>query len=118
LLTHNGTTRKEMPRSKKSITGFVFLGGQYSVKSWKGLLVSLCGLLYRNHKTEFHKALSLHGTKRIYFGEDPGQMRLPEQVGDSNFFVETHWGANSITKICYKLLSLFGYPASVLQIKD
>jgi predicted type IV restriction endonuclease len=101
----------------KSITGFTFRGKHYQVKTWKDMLISLADVLYQTHKTDFRRVLSMHGTKRTYFSQSPDKMREPRKVGNSGFYVETHWSAKSMVKLTLDLLALFGYSEQELKIE-
>ena len=122
---HGGTSQPRLTTSPtvkggylgKSIVGFTFFGTRHKIKTWKELLVTLSEILYRTHKADFQKTLSMRGTKRVYFSKDPNIMKLPAQVNNSQFYVETHFSANFIVKICLDLLALFGYSEQDLSVE-
>ncbi len=103
--------------TNKSISIFVFNGKQYRANSWKELLMTMCDVLRENHGSEFEKILSLVGRKRPYFTRNPNELRIPQEIGGTNIFVETNLSANQITKICSNMLSAFGYPEDALKIE-
>lgn len=66
--------------SGKSISSFYFIGSQYEVRSWKDLLIKLCGILNDAHRTEFDKTLSIVGRKRPYFTRNSNELRSPQKL--------------------------------------
>lgn len=101
----------------KSIKSFTFRGVRHQVRTWKELLTSLTQIIYDKHTSEFDKAFSFRGPKRVYFSRTPNEMREPLKVGRTNIYVETHWSANSTLRICLGLLALFGYSDQDLKIE-
>lgn len=61
--------------------------------------------------------VSLHGTKRKYYAKSPEEMREPRKVGNSGYFVETHWSAKSMKELSLRLLALFGYSEEDLRME-
>ncbi len=103
--------------TNKSISVFVFNRKQYQPKSWKELLLTMCDVLRESHGSEFEKVLNLVGRKRPYFTRNPNELRIPQEIGGTNIFVETNLSANQITKICSNMLSAFGYREDALKIE-
>jgi len=101
----------------KSISHIRFNHERYSVKSWKEMLLTICGVLYRSHKKEFTKVFALVGRKRPYFSKNPNELRSPEEIGDSGIYVETNLSANSIVRLAYDIISLFNYTERDLVIE-
>lgn len=101
----------------KSINGFRFRGKPYRAANWKDLLSSLSEIIYDDAGSEFEKVLSLAGRKRNYFSRNEDGLREPRQIGFSEFYVETHWSADGMVKLCYMLLALFGYNEQDLEIE-
>lgn len=107
------------PRNRRSPgpESLVFLGSRYSVVTWTDVLQSLSVIMYERHPAIFAERVSeLRGTSRIYYSRDPNILREPRPVGDSGFFVETHWGAQAVLNQCRQLIARFGYSESDLQI--
>jgi predicted type IV restriction endonuclease len=100
----------------KKILGFSFQGKKYPAKTWKDLLATVSEVIHQEHPSQFSKVLSIRGSKRIYFSQSENQLREPRAIGNSGFYVETHWAADAMTKISYDLLSRFGYQPSDLVI--
>lgn len=100
----------------KKILGFSFRGKKYPAKTWKDLLATVSEVIHQEHTSQFSKVLSIRGSKRIYFSQSENQLREPRAIGNSGFYVETHWAADAMVKISYDLLSRFGYQPSDLVI--
>lgn len=101
----------------KSISSFYFKGSQYKVRFWKDLLIKLCDILNTIHGTEFDKVLSLRGRKRPYFSHNNNELWEPRRISNTDIFAETNLSANSIVKICFDVLAVFGYSSNDLKIE-
>ena len=101
----------------KQIARFTFNGQTYEVSAWSQLLVTLANLVYKRHRSEFHKALELKGRKHAYFTSTRQGMRSPKQIGNSGYYVETHWSSDNCIRRCNDLLTHFGYNEEDLQIE-
>ncbi len=95
--------------TKKNITGFIFNNKKYEARSWRQMLLIICEEVSNLHKNDFNQVLSLRGTKRPYFTKDLNELRMPKEIKGTGIFVETHWSANHIVKLCEDVISLFGY---------
>ncbi len=97
----------------KSISLFIFNNKKHRTRSWRQLLLIICEEVNNLHKDNFNKVLSLRGTKRPYFTKNPNELRVPEKIKGTDIFVETHWSANGIVRLCEDVLSLFGHKDSL-----
>ena len=100
----------------RKVQNFVLLGKTYNPRNWKELLVTVSEEMYRRHSNEFDRCLSLRGTKMIYFSLRSSELKLPVQIADSRYFVETKFSSNSIVKHSRELMALFGYKGSDLIV--
>ena len=103
--------------TNKSVSAFVFNGKQFRVKIWKDLLMTLCGVLRESHGSEFEKVLSIVGRKRPYFTRNANELRVPQNINGTDIFVEINLSANGTTRLCYDMLSVFGYAEDALKIE-
>jgi len=103
--------------SGKSITSFTFKGNRYLVHTWKEMLIKTCNLMLSTHRDQFDKVLNLVGRKRPYFTKNPGELRIPERINDTDIYVETNLSANSIVKLSKNILVLYEYAESDLSIE-
>ena len=69
------------------------------------------------HRDQFDKVLNLVGRKRPYFTKNPGELRIPERINDTDIYVETNLSANSIVKLSKNILVLYEYAESDLSIE-
>lgn len=100
----------------KSISSFYFKGSKYEVRFWKDLLIKLCEILNATQGAEFNKIVSLKGRKRPYFSRNKDELWNPRKISNTDIFAETNLSANSIVKICFDVLALFGYSKNDLKI--
>jgi len=103
----------------KSIRGFVFEGRSVAAGSWKYMLLWVCTELASRHKEHFHRVLSaVRGRKRPYFAvaQTKNQLRSPERLGDTGYFVEANLNANMIVGICYRAMQQLGYNEDDLSV--
>jgi len=91
------------------VTAFTFNDKRYPVRNWKEVLLQICKLTYNLHRSSFESVLQLRGSKRPYFSRNPNDLRHPQQIENSDIFVETHLNSNSIVRISVNVISLFGY---------
>jgi predicted type IV restriction endonuclease len=103
--------------SKKKISAFHFLGLRYKVDNWKSLLLTLCGIMSERHEKEFDRVIQLKSTKHPYFTYNEDQLRKQKRINDTNIFVETNLNANSVVRLCVKLINLFGYSEDDIKIE-
>ena len=100
----------------KSPVSFTFADETFEVSTWKEILITVAENLYGRHATDYDRTLELRGTKRAYFSRQKQELREPIAVGNSGYFVETHFSANDMVLQCHRLMSLFGYAGQDLEI--
>lgn len=96
---------------------FQFLGKEYRPKTWRELLSRVAEEMYRTHRADFERCLSLRGTRRLYFSKNQNDLKYPKNIAGSKFYFEANSSANSIVKIAKALIGLFGYKGGDLRIK-
>ncbi len=101
----------------KRVIAFSFGGTRYEVDLWKDVLTCVCGLLLKKHGKAFESVFKMQGRKRSYFSRDPEIMKEPREIGSSGIFVETHFSAKGIVKMCDRALQAFGYSIEDMQIE-
>ena len=102
------------PSSSGSVTGkkpvaFAFNGSRYEVKSWRGMLIRLCDIVYSAHRNHFEEVLNLRGKSRPPFSRNDNDLVYPAQINGRDFFVETHGTANMVVRRAEDLIAYFGY---------
>ena len=116
------STRSSRPRSKgpgvrgRKISGFRFQGEPFPASTWKDLLQTLAEVMYHRHPTEFSRVLTLRGSSKAYYSRNREDLGEPRPVGNSGYYLETHFSANGMVEQCHKLLRLFKYQIQDLEI--
>ena len=99
-------------------SSFTFNGTQHSVRTWKEVLVSLCGLIYAEKQDEFDHIMSIQGTRNLYFSRNRDDLSDSEQIGDSGIFAVTSpLNKNQVKERCRKVVEKFGYSEDLLEIE-
>ena len=101
--------RDETGKLRTKPTSYSLRGRKIEVRSWKELLVSLCGVLYQEDRRRFESLLSRRGRIRPEFSRDKSEIISPYLVPGSDIYVETNLSANDIVRRCHELMEAFGY---------
>ena len=110
---------RKTPAEPRKIVGATALGVKKGFTTWRGLLVYLAEEMYERNRYDFlGKASQLKGRKRDYISKDRQSMTAPYQIGQSGIFVETNLSSKDCERLSYKLIELFGYSKSDLQIHE
>ena len=113
-VAQNQSARRRLGR----LTGFTFQGEPFAVGRWYELIQTLSEVIYRRHGTDFDRVQTLRGYRRVYYSRNSEDHRQPRPVGDSGYYVETHWGRQAAIARCHELLELFGYQKHDLEIDE
>ena len=103
----------------KKPAAFSIDGEKYSARLWKSVLLKTCELLYAKNKKIFEEFLNdkfMQGKTRIYFSENEKLMSNPEQIKETNIFVETNLSANGIRDLIVKMLDQYRIPHAAYKI--
>ena len=103
----------------KKPAAFSIDGEKYSARLWKSVLLKTCELLYAKNKKIFEEFLNdkfMQGETRIYFSENEKLMSNPEQIKETNIFVETNLSANGIRDLIVKMLDQYRIPHAAYKI--
>jgi hypothetical protein len=104
-------------KNKAQIKGFVFLGKFHQASTLKDVMVGISQIIYDRHSSDFDRACTLRGPKREYFSKNYSKMREPRQIGNSQYYIETHWSRPSAIQICDNLIRLFGYKSEDFSVE-
>ena len=115
--TSQTLTKDVQSYAKKSIVAFIFQNKEYSVRSWKEMLLKIVNIMIDNHREKFNKVLELRGKKRPYFSKNPRELRKAERISNTDIYVETNLSANQIVKLSIDIIKTFGYKEEDLIIK-
>ncbi len=99
--------------------GFRFLGARYEARTWKQVLIEVCGALNRQDPMLFSSLEGdpdLMGRVRPRLSSDPNRLLDPSRVPDARMYVETHLSAGLLVRILRTLLIKFEIPASELEL--
>lgn len=111
------SSRPDADYTGQPIRGFEFDGHQYSVTTYKELLLQFTNLLRNKFGDTFEReAVTLGGRKRRYFSRDPRELKYAHELEGGGLFVETNLNANLIVKICYGLVRALGHAESNLKV--
>ena len=83
-------------------------------KSWNKLLLEVCELMQKRHSESFRQIiLSVPG----WFSElKDSKFSIP--VGKEGIYIRKENSAGKIRKVCYEIVSKFGYQRDSLKIED
>ena len=74
--------------------------------------------LYGEHMDEFERILTISGRERAYFPMSRSDITNgAKPIGSSGYYVATHFGADQVTKLCYQVVGLFGYPKDSFTVE-
>ena len=90
----------------------ILSGTSRSVRNWKEVIVKVCEILNELHPADHEKFLRLEK----YLSRDSSKFRSPIEISSTGIFVETNRSANTIMKMCKKILVQFGYSENDLQL--
>ncbi|MBN1292296.1 MAG: hypothetical protein JXB48_10695 [Candidatus Latescibacteria bacterium] len=104
--------------TNKQIKKFIFLGKIYTPKSWKEMLIIFCEIIYKLHKNEYYKCLTLRTANQRYFSKNKNEFfgNSPVQIEETEYWVMTNMNANQIVKLIYKMMDLFMYKIKDIEI--
>lgn len=92
-----------------------FKNKEYEVNSWRDVLHTVARMIYES-KRDFSLALNIRGAKRDYFSEKASNLVDPVEIKGSPYFFEGNISANLTMRIIEKLLDVFNYDKSDLEV--
>ncbi len=108
---------KEEKRKNSRPTAFRLWERKYSTTSYAKLLVGVYGAIHGRHASDFIDTVRpLWGSYRPWVSSDPTELRKPVALEGSPWYVEVHLSAKAIGNRCQRLLEVFGYSNSDLEI--
>jgi hypothetical protein len=100
----------------KQIKSFSFNGQTYHVSTWVEMLATLCNHFASLHRKDFEKVLWISPNQKRLFSRYSDQLRLPEQIDQTDIFVETKLTSEEIVRAAKALLTEFGHDKNDLII--
>ena len=102
----------------KTVKAIIFQDRRCESSTWKESALALCEELRRQNPDKFKQtAVELVGRKRPYISHDKDKLRKPEPIPNTPLFFETNLSANSMVRLCYRLITQMGYDESALQFE-
>jgi|GEM_PF-253856 len=95
----------------RKLSSFQIRDEQYSVGSWRELLIKLCKFLAEKHSPKFKKTVMALNSRKARFAANASNMFKPLYLESVGLYVETDLGPSSIVGLAEKLLVAFGYTA-------
>jgi len=111
------TAMRQGEYTGKRPRAYSFAGTTKDVRTFKDILLGLCGDIAQAHPADFDRVLELRGRRRAYFSRESRGMTAPVEISGTGIFAETNFSANNIMDQCANVLSLFGYGPSDLSIE-
>ena len=112
-----GRRRRKGSYTFKAPEAYSFGGQRRQVRTWKDVLVGLCGDLYKVHSADFDRVLILRGRKQAFFSRDPREMLSPREIPGAGIYAETNFSADNIMDRCYDVLAVFGHSEDEFQVE-
>ena len=99
----------------KRPVAYSFRHQREEVRTWKAVLLGVCGTLADVHGADFERVLSLPGFSRDQW--NLGKKSEPRKIAGSDIYVATTLAANGVRDKCREMMDLFGYSVSELKIE-
>ena len=103
----------------KKPAAFRYKGRKYNVRTWSGMLLKICELLYEENEelfVSFASDSSMQGKRTPRFSTTKTALRRPAQVKNAGIFIETNLSANKIRKSVLAMLEKYGIASDAVQI--
>lgn len=98
----------------RKVGGFTLRKEIYLVKTWREMLRKLCHLMVINHNDIFMRLLEL----KPDCSTDPSNMRNPEKINNTDLYIDLNHSAESVTRLCKKMILLFEYELDEFSINE
>lgn len=104
-------------RKNQRPTAFSLWGRRHSTTSNAQVLAGVCGEIYGRHASEFIDTVQpLWGSHRPWVSSDPTELLRSAAIKGSRWYVEVNLSAKAIGDRCRRILEVFGYANSDLEI--
>jgi len=95
---------------------FRLWGIEREFSSWRAMWIAVAAAVHERHADEFERALRLRGSTRPYVARSDAEMAAPARVPGTQYFIETKFNQQNMRRQAEKLLKLFGYPNTDLEL--
>ncbi len=107
--SRTGQERASGGYTGKQAVAYTLWGRRHVVKSFKEVLLGVCGAVFERSPADFEKVLTLHGRKRPCFSRNPDDLLTPAIVRGSGIYAETKLSAGDIVRRCGQVLRVCGH---------
>ncbi|MYK26889.1 MAG: hypothetical protein F4052_08100 [Dehalococcoidia bacterium] len=107
------------PKKKKAAvppTTLRLWGRHYPVERWVDVFVFVAEALYELHADRFPDAVGSPAGRRSYVETTQYSLRAPRRVADSGYWLECHASASDLKRRAARLLALFGYDQTDMEL--
>jgi len=98
------------------VTGFSLFGEERKAATYAALAGRVAEMVYQRHANEFDRVMQIRGNTRKYYSQDPQDLDAPRRIVGSDYYIETKFNSHDMVRRCHRLLELFGYRESELEI--
>ena len=105
----NSITESQEFTQAKQLISRELTGFQVPPSFYELMIVKLCEILQSEHKKDIERLLWHSVGDKYYFSKKMNELRIPEQIGDTEIFVQTHMTSSQAIKLAYSIVSFFGY---------
>ena len=102
----------------KAIKSFTFKGKKYDVHSWKAMALTICDIMFENHKEDFESILYISLDGKNCFSRNPHEFLECEKISDVDIYMDLHLTTKNMLALCKEMLLLFGYKENELVIES
>lgn len=88
----------------------------HPVERWVEVFVLVAEALYERHADRFPEVVGNPGGRRSYVETTQDSLRAPRRVADSAYWLECHASASDLKRRSARLLSLFGYSETDMEL--
>lgn len=103
------------PTGKKP-TGYSLFDTEYSVDTWREMLLNVLAVLAEKHEDEFiQKASNVNTGRRTHISVKPDGMHTPIRIHGSDYWVECNQNSKGVLNLIYRVLDALGESADVFE---
>ena len=104
-------------KARRRPRAVVLWGNATEVTRWTDVVVCVAEAVHRCHPHDFLERMkAMAGRKRPFASSDPGELTRARQIASTGVWVEINLSADDTLKKCRKMLEVFGYSASDLDV--
>lgn len=101
-----------------SLTGFRLFGEEHVVASSKDAWLRIAEAMYDRYRERFGEAVGTPLKRRSYVEASENDLREPQQVRDSGYWIEGHGSTEQMKARCFHLLEIFKCERTALELYE